>query len=446
MIFFHFLLPLFAVTFSFVVSSPTAPSLHHVSPRGPSRKIVGDIPIPSSPRIREWIDRFREMLPARQNGDTDNPNVDTAEIRQRYMLRPQRRYPHAVFYVNQRRTETMNDANPNWGTNRALQLRSLLEAELARRGDPHPESWTLYQAYDCPDAFGIIDEANNLDYPSDIRRAALSLNEERDWFRHTSAAFAEMVQGTVYLVVEEGEDAIGSDSIWRTHELPAIIRSQEVDEILEVRPANIGEALEGSRPLVLLGYRDPDAIRRQPTHGEPIPPVTTPEPVPPGVPGPPGPPPPPQSPPHREPPDHDSLKRGENPINVTIDPKKALEARKFPEIDLSNAVDFTPTPDPPPPPPKPPAPYQEGQCSIHLSQWKNPISGGGSPFDNPGDSQWTGPFSIEHDAGGTQIGYVPRTNANDPNALEMASKLEDKLRMTPEEWNDYIQFDLAQQH
>jgi hypothetical protein len=65
-----------------------------------------------------------------------------------------------------------------------------------------------------------------------------------------------MVQGTVYLVVEEGEDAIGSDSIWRTHELPAIIRSQEVDEILEVRPANIGEALEGSRPLVLLGYRE----------------------------------------------------------------------------------------------------------------------------------------------------------------------------------------------
>ncbi|KAJ6546057.1 hypothetical protein DFH09DRAFT_1088015 [Mycena vulgaris] len=44
---------------------------------------------------------------------------------------------------------------------------------------------------------------------------------------------------------------------------------------------------------------------------------------------------------------------------------------------------------------------------------------------------------------GNKIGYIKRTNANDPHALEMTSKLESVLRFTPEEANDYIQFNLG---
>ncbi|KAH8823954.1 hypothetical protein DL96DRAFT_242767 [Flagelloscypha sp. PMI_526] len=362
MIVVRLLLLLFAAALSLVAATPAVPTFQHVSPRGPGRKIIGDIPPPNSPSIRDLINLFRRMLPARQN-NAPPPRADLAEIRRRYMITPTRRYPNAVFYVNQPRTATMNDANPNWGTNRALQLRSIIEAQL-RRGDPNAESWTLYQAYDCRTAFGIV--TTDSDFPSDIRRAALSLNEERDWFRQTSAAFAEMVTETVFLVVEEGSNAIGSDSIWATHELPAIQAARQVNMIWEVRPANIGGVLDGTQPLTLIPYRDPNAIG-SPTTTEPGGPVTS-----------------PATPPGSGIPPHDEFKRGDNPIDVKVDAKKALEARQFPEIDLSNTEDFTPTPEPAP---KPPAPYKEGTCWIHLKQWKNPKSGGGSPFDNPNDAQ-----------------------------------------------------------
>ncbi|KAF8215574.1 hypothetical protein K438DRAFT_1798886 [Mycena galopus ATCC 62051] len=83
---------------------------------------------------------------------------------------------------------------------------------------------------------------------------------------------------------------------------------------------------------------------------------------------------------------------------------------------------------------------------MHVHQWKNPKSGGGSPFDPP-QSPWTGPYSVEitmwDNQNAHKIGYVARTNANDPNALDMVSKLDSVLVVTPEEEHDYIQFNLG---
>jgi hypothetical protein len=120
------------------------------------------------------------------------------------------------------------------------------------------------------------------------------------------------------------------------------------------------------------------------------------------------------------------------PGNVDIDPNAS--SQKFPGVpDVSGDLSL----------------FKEGTCTMHVHQWKNPKQGGGSPFDpqNP----WTGPFSVEitmwddHVAPnpGNKIGYVARTNANDPNALHMTSKLDLVLIVTPEEKHDYIQFNLG---
>ncbi|KAH8809538.1 hypothetical protein DL96DRAFT_1762161 [Flagelloscypha sp. PMI_526] len=423
MMFFSSFLLLFATIFSLVAAAAT-PTHQHLSARVPPKLNYNILP-PNAPAIRDWVNLFRRLLPQGQP-------ADTAEIRRQYMWTPNRRYPNSVFYVNQPRVNGMDNDNPNWGTTRALQLRQLLQ-EQRRQREPNAEALMdivsiADQAYDTREAFGLTDR--NTDTPSEIRRAALSLNQERDWFRWTSAAFAEMVTGDVFLVVEEGNNAIGTDSIWATHELPAIQRSEEVTRIFEVRPANVGEVLAGTADLNLIEYRDPNALQRHPTHGDPNP---TPAPAP-------------------GPPDHDEFKRGPNKITVKIDEKKALAARTSIDIDLSDARDVHPPAPIPDPPSKPAPPYKEGTCWIHLKEWRNP---------NVDDPNWA--FAIEvsmyddHTAPdpGNQIGYVQRTNVNPSSALEMASKLEDNLRISPVlevqsvipiQWNDYIQFDLADQH
>ncbi|KAH8798035.1 hypothetical protein DL96DRAFT_1720675 [Flagelloscypha sp. PMI_526] len=429
MMFFRSLLLLLAATLS-VVTAASIPTYQNISARAGPPKLDYNILPPNAPAIRTWVDLFHRLLRQSQ-GDPPGAAADTAEIRRRYMWQANRRYPNSVFYVNQRRINGMDNDNPNWGTTRALQLREILERQLGR-WNPDAESWTLYQAYDTREAFGLTNTETNRDTPSDIRRAALSLGQERDWFRWTSAAFAEMATGDVFLVVEEDHDAIGSDSIWATHELPAIQRSEGVERILEVRPANVGEVLAGRADLDLFDYRDPNALRRHPTHGDPNP---TPAPAPPG------------------PPDHDSLKRGLNRIDVKVDEKKALDARTTIDIDLSDARDIAP-PDPIPEiPPKPTPPYKEGTCRIHVKEWENYFGTDWlfgievSMYDDPTKSP-------DPD---NRIGYVERTNimGGIGGGLEMASKLEDKLTITPwlgatvfpqAKFVDFLVFDLADQH
>ncbi|KAJ7860174.1 hypothetical protein B0H13DRAFT_2355705 [Mycena leptocephala] len=71
---------------------------------------------------------------------------------------------------------------------------------------------------------------------------ALESGLKRVWFQTTSEAFATLCQGSVYLVTEE-ED-IWQGSIWLTNEVNALFRSGAITEIVEVRPADIGQAYD----------------------------------------------------------------------------------------------------------------------------------------------------------------------------------------------------------
>lgn len=106
--------------------------------------------------------------------------------------------------------------------------------------------------------------------------------------------------------------------------------------------------------------------------------------------------------------------------------------------------DPTPIPGPPagqggspPPPPLPPsAPYAQGICTFHLTEWYY------------GDVQGAEPFGLEilmKDAAGTQIGWQVHTAADATHPLDVKSKLEDVFVLTPEEQNSYIQYTLGGQ-
>ena len=86
--------------------------------------------------------------------------------------------------------------------------------------------------------------------------------------------------------------------------------------------------------------------------------------------------------------------------------------------------------------PAPVAPYAQGTCSLHATEWALLSGDGGTTlfaevrmFDN------------NHN----QIGFVAKTKAGAGNSLRLNSKLEDPLVITPEERNDYIQFTLGAQ-
>ena len=103
--------------------------------------------------------------------------------------------------------------------------------------------------------------------------------------------------------------------------------------------------------------------------------------------------------------------------------------------------DPTPIPNPPgsqgpPPPPPPSAPYAQGVCTFHLTEWYY------------GDIAGVEPFGLEilmKDAAGAQIGWQVHTAADDSHPLYVKSKLEDVFVITPEEQHSYIQFTLGQQ-
>ena len=104
--------------------------------------------------------------------------------------------------------------------------------------------------------------------------------------------------------------------------------------------------------------------------------------------------------------------------------------------------DPTPIPNPPgsqggpPPPPPPSAPYAQGVCTFHLTEWYY------------GDVKILEPFGLEilmRDAAGTQIGWQVHTSADASHSLNVKSKLEDVFVLTPEEQHSYIQFTLGSQ-
>jgi len=71
---------------------------------------------------------------------------------------------------------------------------------------------------------------------------ALEAGEKRTWFQVTSREYAALCAGTVYLVTEAAP--IWSESIWITHELPALRATGLVTQIVEVRPEEIGAAYD----------------------------------------------------------------------------------------------------------------------------------------------------------------------------------------------------------
>ncbi|KAJ7863394.1 hypothetical protein B0H13DRAFT_2671453, partial [Mycena leptocephala] len=123
----------------------------------------------------------------------------------------------------------MNDTDPNWAKKRALQFADLMNLAQAG-GDYH----TLYDVYNLDDAFNSAIAGPMAD--------ALESGLKRVWFQTTSEAFATLCQGSVYLVTEE-ED-IWQGSIWLTNEVNALFRSGAITEIVEVRPADIGQAYD----------------------------------------------------------------------------------------------------------------------------------------------------------------------------------------------------------
>ncbi|KAJ6578345.1 pectin lyase fold/virulence factor [Mycena capillaripes] len=134
--------------------------------------------------------------------------------------------PNCIFYVNQK---NLTAADRNYGKNRAVEFAALMNQPAPAR-DFH----TLYDVYNNVAAFTYLEEP--------------MLSAERDghlrnWFRLTSAEYARLCFGTVWLVVEEEPQEIWEDSIWVTHEYPAILQEGMVARIVEVRPRDISLAV-----------------------------------------------------------------------------------------------------------------------------------------------------------------------------------------------------------
>ncbi|KAH8813379.1 hypothetical protein DL96DRAFT_1758746 [Flagelloscypha sp. PMI_526] len=133
------------------------------------------------------------------------------------------------------------------GSQRPVQFAEILNKNRVE-GDHH----TLYDVYDLEAAFGLA--------PGSTRSDARRLGLERDWFRATSAAFANLCSGL---------DPIWSQAIWATDELPALIAHGRISGIVEVRPTDIGRAHEGGVTSVF-------SIPTQPYRGGQPPGVTPP--------------------------------------------------------------------------------------------------------------------------------------------------------------------------
>ncbi|KAH8827554.1 hypothetical protein DL96DRAFT_1599445 [Flagelloscypha sp. PMI_526] len=139
--------------------------------------------------------------------------------------RPRR---NCIFYVNQRPPTTSSD--PNWAKERAKQFAQLMN--LAQAGSDYH---TLYDVFDLEEAFNPATAGPMAD--------AMEAGLTRPWFQATSAGYANLCEGTVYLVVEEEE--IWDQAIWMTHERDALWNSGRITQVVEIRPADIGRVYDG---------------------------------------------------------------------------------------------------------------------------------------------------------------------------------------------------------
>ena len=105
-------------------------------------------------------------------------------------------------------------------------------------------------------------------------------------------------------------------------------------------------------------------------------------------------------------------------------------------ISSTSSTTSTSTTSATPAPITPSAPYAQGVCSFHLTEWYY------------GDVKDSEPFGLEilmKDAVGTQIGWQVHTAADATSPLMVKSKLEDVFVITPEEQHSYIQYTLGSQ-
>ncbi|KAF7336343.1 Glucan endo-alpha-glucosidase agn1 [Mycena venus] len=277
---------------------------------------------------------------------------------------------NCIFYVNQR---DLPRSHPDFARTRAIQFGELMNAAYGG-GDYH----TLYNVYD---------EAA-FDETMDPQLSADRSGNQRNWFRITSAQYASLCTGTVYLIVEEEPAEIWDGSIWITHEWPRIRDGFRVNQVLEITPQEIGRVLDAGpgaiRYITRTLYRG-----GQPRGATP-------------------------------PRDGGS---SEVPACVDIDGQAAVQKYAgFPDVGSDSP------------------PFNEGICTMHVHQWNNAESGGGGPFDDP-----TVTYSVEvtlfDDGAAHKIGFLERTNA----PVTMVSKLDQLFVVTPVQKGDYIQFQLGTQ-
>ncbi|KAJ6556359.1 pectate lyase superfamily protein-domain-containing protein [Mycena capillaripes] len=321
--------------------------------------------------LLEFITRQSEdynyyaFLPSRINTELMVGAMDGNGNRQRRQ--------NCVFYVNQ---QGVDPTDPNYARTRAIQFAALMNA-----ANPGGDYHTLYDVYDNARAFTDTE---------DPMRSANQGGNRRNWFRVTSAQYARLCEGRLYLIVEEQPAQIWSDSIWVTHEYPAVVETRAVTQIIEIRPSEVGRALEQ------------DSIRYIPhyPYRGPQPPGATP------------------------PRDGDKSEIDEC---AQIDPDKA-RAKWDSVPEVSGDV----------------APYKDiGGCTMHIQQWDNSDSGGGGPFDPPPGSgkSYSVEITIFDNGAAHKIGFLSRANA----PLQMVSKIDSLLGVDPGTTDGPIQLTLGDQ-
>ncbi|KAJ7207750.1 hypothetical protein C8J57DRAFT_1734138 [Mycena rebaudengoi] len=281
------------------------------------------------------------------------------------------RRQNCVFYVNQ---QGVDPEDPNYARTRAIHFAALMNA-----ANPGGDYHTLYDVYDNARAFTDTE---------DPMRSANTGGNRRDWFRLTSAQYARLCTGRLYLIVEEQPREstlqIWHDSIWVTHEYPAVVETGAVTQIIEIRPSEVGRALQQNSIRYIPHY---------PYRGNQPPGATPPR-------------------------DGDKSEIDEC---AQIDPaKEAGKWAKVPEVGG----------DVPP--------FKEGTCTMHVKQYNNNESGGGGPFDDPNIS-YSFEVTLFDNGAAHKIGVLPRTNS----PVDMTSKLDTLFTVTAEPNSDFIQFKLG---
>ncbi|KAJ7225020.1 pectate lyase superfamily protein-domain-containing protein [Mycena rebaudengoi] len=333
---------------------------------------------------------LRELL-ARQSEDYNYysfiPNRINTELMVGAMDGNGNRLPrqNCVFYVNQ---QGVDPEDPNYARTRAIQFAALMNAANPG-GDYHTLcefcrnfcGWLLTARSGEDD---VYDNARAFTDTEDPMRSANTGGNRRNWFRLTSAQYARLCTGRLYLIVEEQPREIWHDSIWVTHEYPAVVETGAVTQIIEIRPSEVGRALQQNSIRYIPHY---------PYRGNQPPGATPPR-------------------------DGDKSEIDEC---AQIDPaKEASKWAKVPEV--SGDV----------------PPFKEGTCTMHVKQYNNNESGGGGPFDDPNIS-YSFEVTLFDNGAAHKIGVLPRTNS----PVDMTSKLDTLFTVTAEPNSDFIQFKLG---